>query len=70
MAEATHSGIGELARFACGLQADLIAIKTRLTLEWSNSVTEGEIYCLKLLKGQDYGRSCFILLRQRILLAA
>jgi transposase len=36
----------------------------------SNSVTEGEIYCLKLPKGQDYGRAGSTLLRQRILHAA
>jgi transposase len=70
MAEATHSGIEELARFAHGLQDDLIAIKAGLTLEWGNGVTEGQIHCLKLLKRQAYGRDGFALLRQRILLAA
>jgi len=50
MAEATHSGIEELARFARGLQEDLVAIKTGLTLEWSNEVTEGHVHRLKLVK--------------------
>jgi transposase len=36
MSKATHSGIAELARFARGLQDDLIAIQAGLTLEWSN----------------------------------
>jgi len=56
MAEATHSGIEELARFARGLQDDLIAIKAGLSLGWSNGATEGQIHRLKLLKRQGYGR--------------
>ena len=70
MAEATDSGIVELARFARGLQDDLCAIQAGLTLEWSNGVTEGQIHRLKLLKRQGYGRAGFALLRQRILLVA
>jgi transposase len=70
MAEATHSGIEELARFARGLQDDLAAVKAGLTWEWSNGVTEGHIHRLKLLKRQGYGRAGFALLRQRIMLAA
>jgi transposase len=70
MSEATHSGIDELARFARGLQDDLIAIKAGLTLEWSNGATEGQIHRLKLMKRQGYGRAGFALLRQRIQQAA
>ena len=70
MSEAMHSGIAELARFARGLQDDLIAIKAGLTLEWSNGATEGQIHRLKLLKRQGYGRAGFTLLRQRLLQAA
>jgi transposase len=70
MAKATHSGIEALARFARGLQDDLIAIKAGLTLAWSNGVTEGQIHRLKLVKRQSYGRAGFALLRQRILQAA
>jgi transposase len=70
MAKATHSGIDELARFACGLQDDLRAITAGLTLEWSNGVTEGQIHRLKLVKRQGYGRAGFALLRQRVLQAA
>jgi transposase len=70
MVEATHSGIPELARFARGLQDDLIAIKAGLTLEWSNGATEGQIHRLKLVKRQGYGRAGFALLRQRVLQAA
>ena len=47
---ATDSGLEALARFARGLQGDLVAIKAGLTLEWSNGVTEGQIHRLKLVK--------------------
>jgi transposase len=70
MADAIHSGIEELARFARGLQDDLTAIKAGLTLAWSNGVTEGQIHRLKLVKRQGYGRAGFALLRQRVLQAA
>jgi transposase len=69
-AEATHSGIDALARFAQGLQDDLSAITTGLTLEWNNGVTEGQIHRLKLVKRQGYGRNGFALLRQRLLQVA
>jgi transposase len=67
---ATDSGIGALARFARGLQADLAAVTAGLTLLWSNGPVEGQITRLKLLKRQGYGRAGFILLRQHVLQAA
>jgi transposase len=70
MAEATDSGIAEVARFARGLQDDLHAIQAGLTLEWSNGVIEGQVHRLKLMKRQGYGRAGFALLRQRIQQAA
>ena len=70
MAEATHSGIGAVARFARGLQEDLATVTAGLTLEWSNGVTEGQIHRLKLVKRQGYGRAGFALLRQRVLQVA
>jgi transposase len=70
MAEATSSGIEEVARFARGLQDDLAAIKAGLTLAWNNGVTEGHVHRLKLLKRQGYGRAGFALLRRRVLQAA
>jgi transposase len=70
VAEAMHSGIGELARFARGLQDDLSAITAGLTLEWSNGVAEGHVHRLKLVKRQGYGRAGFALVRQRILQGA
>jgi transposase len=70
MSKATHSGIAELARFARGLQDDLVAITAGLTLKWSNGVTEGHIHRLKLVKRQGDGRAGFALFRQRVLHAA
>jgi transposase len=69
-AEAMHSGIDALARFARGLQDDLSAITAGLTREWNNGVTEGQIHRLKLVKRQGYGRAGFALVRQRVLHAA
>jgi transposase len=70
MAAATSSGIDALARFARGLQDDLVAIKAGLTLQWGNGVTEGQIHRLKLVKCQGYGRASFTLIRPRVLHAA
>jgi transposase len=70
MAEATHSGLEALARFARGLQEDLSAVTAGLTRDWSNGVTEGHIHRLKLLKRHGYERAGFALLRQLILHAA
>jgi len=70
MVQATDSGIAELARFARGLQGDLSAITSGLTLEWSHGVTEGQMHRLKLVKRQGYGRAGFALVRQRVLQAA
>jgi transposase len=68
-AEATHSGMDALARFAQGLPDDLGAVTAGLTLAWNNGVTEGQIHRLKLVKRQGYGRNGFALLRQRVLQA-
>jgi transposase len=70
MSKATHSGIAALARFARGLQDDLIAMQAGLTLEWSHGATEGQMHRLKLLKRQGFGRAGLALLRQRVLHAA
>jgi transposase len=70
MAEAVSSGIDALARFARGLQDDLVAITAGLTLEWSNGVTEGQIHRLKLVKRQGYGRAGVTFIRPRVLHAA
>jgi transposase len=70
MAEAISRGIAELARFARGLQGDLIAVKAGLTLAWSHGATEGQVHRLTLVKRQGYGRAGFTRLRQRALQVA
>jgi transposase len=55
MADAIHSGIEALARFARGLQDDLPAIKAGLTLAQRNGVTEGQMHRLQLVKRQGDG---------------
>jgi transposase len=57
MAEAMPRDIDGRARFACGRQDDLPAIKAGLTRAWRNGVPEGPIHRLKLLKRQGYGRA-------------
>lgn len=65
--EATSSGIAALAHFAQGLQEDLTALTTGLTLPWSNGPVEGHVNRLKLLKREGYGRAGVRLLRQRLM---
>jgi transposase len=69
IAEASTSGIAALVRFAEGLQEDLTAVTTGLTLPWSNGAVEGQVNRLKLLKRQSYGRAGVGLLRQRMMQA-
>lgn len=68
--EAEACGADTLGRFAKGLRPDYDAVRTGLTLEWSNGQTEGQVNKLKLVKRQMYGRANFDLLRQRVLRAA
>ena len=67
--EVVASGIEALARFAQGLQEDLMAITAGLPLPWSNGPVEGHMNRLKLLKRQGYGRAGVGLLRQRVMQA-
>jgi transposase len=53
----------EFKRFAQGLEEDE-AVKAALELSWSNGQVEGQIYRLKLIKRQMYGRAGFDLLRR------
>jgi transposase len=59
----------EISSFAACLKQDYDAVKTGLTLEWSNGQVEGQVNRLKLLKRQMYGRAGFDLLRARVLRA-
>ena len=64
---ATTSGIGEIRRFALGLEQDEAAVRAALSQEWSNGQVEGQVTKLKLVKRQMYGRAKFDLLRARVL---
>ena len=65
--QALASGIESLKNFARGLQQDYDAVKSALTVKWSNGPVEGQINRLKTIKRQMYGRAGFSLLRKRVL---
>jgi transposase len=50
--------------------ADYDAVKTGITLEWSNGPVEGQINRLKMLKRQMYGRASLDLLSRRFFLTS
>jgi transposase len=52
---------------ANGLRADLAAVRSGLTVEWSNGRTEGSVNRLKCVKRQMYGRGKLDLLRLRLI---
>jgi transposase len=54
--------------FANGLERDLDAVTTGLTLAWSSGTVEGHVNRIKMLKRQMFGRAGFPLLRKRVLL--
>jgi transposase len=54
--------VPELQAFAAGLRRDEAAVRSALSLPWSNGQTEGQITRLKQLKRQMYGRANFDLL--------
>lgn len=62
-----EQGVAELQSFAQGLERDYEAVKTGLTLKWSQGPVEGHIHRLKLVKRQAYGRASFDQLRKRVL---
>jgi transposase len=57
----------KLRRFAEGLERDYDAILAAITTSYSNSLAEGHINRLKMIKRQMYGRSSLKLLRIRVL---
>jgi transposase len=68
--QARESQIPELVRIGRGVERDQAAVQAAFQLPYSNSVLEGQVNRLKLIKRQGYGRAAFPLLRQRILYAA
>ncbi|MEO3829686.1 ISL3 family transposase [Actinomadura sp. B10D3] len=53
--------------FATGLERDLDAVTTGLTLSWNSGPVEGHVNRIKMLKRQMFGRAGFPLLRARVL---
>ena len=60
---------GKKSFFAKGLERDEAAVRTSLSLPWSQGPVEGAINKLKLIKRSMYGRANFDLLRTRVLYA-
>jgi transposase len=70
LARAAESPLVPLQRFAKGLRDDYDAVKSGVTLPWSNGPVEGHINRLKTLKRQMFGRASLDLLQRRFVLAA
>lgn len=64
-----QSGIAPLISFAKGIRRDYAAVKTGVTLEFSNGATEGHINRLKMLKRTTFGRAKLDLLKKRLMAA-
>jgi hypothetical protein len=56
-----------VASFASGVAKDEAAVRTAITLPWSNGQTEGQITRLKLVRRQMYGRGNIDLLQARLI---
>jgi transposase len=57
---------GLVAAFANGVMKDQGAVAVAFASPWSNGQTEGQIYKLKLVKRQMYGRGKIDLLQARV----
>lgn len=66
---ASASDVPALRGFAASLRQDYDAVRTALSLPWSNGVVEGNVNRLQMLKRQMYGRAKVDLLKQRVLAA-
>jgi transposase len=67
LTDARGSGLAPFAALANGIDADRAAVDAALTTEWSNGPVEGQVFRVKLLKRQGYGRAKLDLLRTRVL---
>ena len=65
--EMENCGVKKLQNFALGLSQDHDVVKAALGCEWSNGQVEGQVYRLKTIKHQVYGRANSDLLRQKVL---
>ena len=59
-----------ISSFARGLEQDLDAVTSGLTLPWSSGPVEGRVNHIKMIKRQMFGRAGLPLLRKRVLLTA
>jgi transposase len=67
LTDARASGLAPFAGLANGIDADRAAVDAALTTAWSNGPVEGQVFRVKLLKRQGYGRAKLDLLRARVL---
>jgi Transposase len=70
MAAARDAGLPGIASFAKGLEQDLDAVTSGLTMTWSSGPVEGRVNHIKMIKRQMFGRAGLPLLRKRVLLTA
>jgi transposase len=70
LADARASSLPEFHGLARSLEPDEAAIRSGLTMAWSNGPVEGAVNRLKVIKRQMYGRAGFDLLTARVRKAA
>jgi len=70
MAAARDAGLPGIASFAKGLEQDLDAVTSGLTMNWNSGPVEGRVNHIKMIKRQMFGRASLPLLRKRVLLTA
>jgi transposase len=70
MAAARDAALPGISSFAKGLEQDLDAVTSGLTLHWSSGPVEGRVNHIKMIKRQMFGRAGLPLLRKRVLLTA
>ena len=65
---AAQNGIDEINSFINGISTDLDAVKNAIRFKYNNGLAEGSVNKVKVIKRIMYGRCCFKLLRNKILL--
>jgi transposase len=63
-------GLPGIASFAKGLEQDLDAVTSGLTMPWSSGPVEGRVNHIKMIRRQMFGRASLPPLRKRVLLTA
>jgi hypothetical protein len=65
-----EAGLPGISPFAKGLEQDLDAVTSGLTMNWNSGPVEGRVNHIKMIKRQMFGRAGLPLLRKRVLLTA